>query len=515
VNTFRRAEEKAFMFLSLIAALIATFMLFWIIGSIFIGGIESLTWYFLTTAESETPHIGMGILNAVVGTIVLSTCATIFALPFAFCTAIYLTRYAKDTWCVRALRFFIEVLSGTPSIVLGMFGFLVFVYYLKYFTGGFSLLAGSIALSILIMPVIERATEDAINTVGSDLEEGSYALGSTKWQTIRGITIPVAMSGIMTGAILGFGRAAEESAVVILTAGYTQYMPYMAVKSNPDLMFGAKFYPFQHVIASLPYSVYHAYENSNVIPLSNGFAAAFVLICVVLVINILAKTILWYCTKGKKRSSGSILSSLRKAVFRDSTRPSPPGTVLPAACAAAEIASASRESVILVPEKRIGYTSDSSASSSPTDWTSALTQPVQPSSPVPSIDSGENPHILSFGHHDPDMPWDGSILPDDTRELPVEMDLPSGTITDSRGAGFEAVPLPELFEDKPPAILESRRVRVPGFGGEYEPDVLLAEPGDDLLLMEEPPLTAQPKPTAHPYENWPLMAKNQWENTDV
>jgi ABC-type Fe3+ transport system permease subunit len=140
--------------------------------------------------------------------------------------------------------------------------------------------------------VIERAIEDAIMTVDQSLEEGSYALGATKYQTIRGITLPVALSGIMTGIILGFGRAAEESAVVILTAGYTQFMPELAIRANPKFIFGMKIYPAQDLIASLPYAVYHAYENSNVIPLSNGFAAAFVLICVVLVINLAARVVL-------------------------------------------------------------------------------------------------------------------------------------------------------------------------------------------------------------------------------
>jgi ABC-type amino acid transport system permease subunit len=399
------------------------------------------------------------------------------------------------------------VLSGTPSIVLGIFGLLVLVYYLKPITGGYSLISGSIALTILIVPVIERSIEEAVHTVPHDLEEGSYALGATKWETTRFITIPSALAGIVTGIILGLGRAAEESAVVILTAGYTQFMPEFTFRPNDKLLFNTKIYPFQDLIGSLPYSVYHAYENSNVIPLSNGFAAAFILIMIILFINIIAKMVFWYGSRSLKKSH-PVISSLKKTIFNSEKKNKKLG------------------------EKRFSFSKEpiknlnSSTKDGPSDyfqltrpihptWTSALTQPVQPASPVPSIESGENPHVLSSVHHDPGMPWDDNILPDDTRELPFEMDLPSGTITDNLGAEFEAVPFPELFEDKPPANLESGRVRVPGFGGEYEPDALLAEPGDDLLLMEEPPVTAQPKPTANPYENWPLMAKNQWENTDV
>jgi phosphate transport system permease protein len=219
INWRRRGAELFMKILCLASAIAGSLMLFLIIGSVFIGAIPSLTFYFLMTPESATPHIGMGILNAIVGTVMLSVTATLIAIPLALGTAVYLQRYARPGYLVSAIRFFIEVLSGTPSVVLGMFGFLIFVYYMKAVTGGFSLMSGSIALSILIMPVIERAIEDAIMTVDQSLEEGSYALGATKYQTIRGITLPVALSGIMTGIILGFGRAAEESAVVILTAG--------------------------------------------------------------------------------------------------------------------------------------------------------------------------------------------------------------------------------------------------------------------------------------------------------
>jgi phosphate transport system permease protein len=232
-----------------------------------------------------------------------------------------MTRYAKKSWLTDGFRFMIEVLSGTPSIVIGMFGFLIFVYYMKSVTGGYSLISGSIALSILIMPVMERATEEAILTVPKDLEEGSYALGATKWQTIRDITIPFCISGIITGIILGFGRAAEESAVVIMTAGYSQFMPEFAIKAHPGNIFGIKIYPFQDLVGTLPYAVYHAYENSNVIKLSNGFAAAFILVCVVLCINLSTKAVLSYRLSGKRSRAGvsslfSINSVMKGALSR-------------------------------------------------------------------------------------------------------------------------------------------------------------------------------------------------------
>lgn len=289
--------ERGIQAICAACAALASLMLFLIVGKIFLEGIPSLTWYFLTTPESMTPGLGQGIANAIVGTIVISLCATALAVPLAVMTAIYLQRYARDSVVTRGFRFFIEVMSGIPSIVIGIFGLLVLVYYLKPLFGGYSLIAGSIGLAILIMPVIERATEDAIFAVPQSLEEGSYALGATKWQTIRGITLPTALSGIVTGFILAFGRAAEESAVVILTAGYSQFMPEVAVRANEKFLIGYKIYPFNDVIGTLPYAVYHAYENSNVIPISNAFAAAFILICIILLINLSAKIVLWRCRR--------------------------------------------------------------------------------------------------------------------------------------------------------------------------------------------------------------------------
>lgn len=276
-----------------LAAIFGVAMLIWILGEVFIEGLPSLTPYFLLTPESETPGLGQGIANAIVGSILLSLFATIAATPPALATAIYLQKYAPDNIYTRTLRFFIEVLSGTPSIVVGAFGLLVLVIYLRPFTGGFSLLAGSIGLGILILPVIERAIEDAIAAVPAEIEEGAYAMGANEWQVIRTITLPASLSGILTSIILGFGRAAEESAVVILTAGYSQFMPEFGIKQHEKLFMGLKFYPLQDLVGSLPYAVYHAYENSNVIPMSNAFACAFVLITFVLLINIAAKLVFW------------------------------------------------------------------------------------------------------------------------------------------------------------------------------------------------------------------------------
>ncbi len=317
--TRRQVTEKIAIGLCLVAAMAVVGMLFLIISEIFLNGLPSLSWYFVATPENATPGMGQGIANAVAGTILISLCAVILAAPFGFGTAVYMKRYARDNGITRSFRFLLEVLSGTPSIVVGVFGFLIFVVYMKKITGGFSLIAGALALAILIMPVIERAIEDAIDRVPGELEEGSYALGADKWQTISGITIPTAFTGILTGFTLGFGRAAEESAVVILTAGYTQYLPEFAIRSGSDAVGTVKMYPLQDQVATLPYTVYHAFQNQAMVKASSGFAAAFVLVVIVFTINISGKMLLQR-TVNTGQSDDSLIATIRKKLSKRKKR---------------------------------------------------------------------------------------------------------------------------------------------------------------------------------------------------
>ena len=288
---FRSFTDRTIASLSLCAAFFSAGLLILIFGILFIGALPALSPYFIITPEIATHTYDGAIGNAVAGTIIISVLATIIAVPFALGTAIYLAKYATKNRFTETIRFFIEVLSGTPSIVVGVFGFLLLVVYLKPFSGGYSMIAGSIGLGILIMPVIERAAEEAILSISAELEEGSYALGATKWQTLRQVTLPAATSGILTGIILGFGRSAEESAVVIFTAGYSQFMPEFAIRSNPAMFLGLKFYPLQDLVPTLPVAVYNAFEHANIVRPANGFATAFVLIVVVLGINLAAKAV--------------------------------------------------------------------------------------------------------------------------------------------------------------------------------------------------------------------------------
>ena len=517
----RYLEEKIIFGICLFAATVTAFLLVFIIGKIAIEGLPAINPYFLLTPESDTEGLGRGILNAVIGTILISFFSTIIATPLAIGTAIYLQKYSREGRVTRSIRFFIEVLSGTPSIVLGIFGLFLLVYYMRIFTGGFSLLAGSIALAILILPVIERATETAISALPPGLEEGSYALGATKWQNIRQIVIPSSISGIITGVILGFGRAAEESAVVVLTAGYTQFIPEFGLRADERILFGTRLLPIQDLVGTLPLFVYYGYQNSAMIPIANTFAAAFILIIIVLLINLSAKTIFWYFTRTTKSRSPHLIS-LTRSIFSGNGRFSRTKPLPVAACAAAEIAEAERESTISVqasahhkaqitpspistpaginwketrssnppaapqgsPSAMVGIPSPPT----PSDWTLALTMPIPVASSHPSKKSIATPHPASTqANPSGPLPVDGLLA---VNPAAAGHSLPPAA-HDGGDAGYH-----DLLEDDPDGPAEpdpgsTRRTRHPA----------------GAVLLEEPHI-----PLA---ETWRSMTKNQQENMHV
>ncbi|WP_319507796.1 phosphate ABC transporter permease PstA [uncultured Methanolobus sp.] len=289
----RNFECIFFQFLSYGAATLTALTLIFIIGNIAVQALPSLTFEYLLTSESEHMELGAGIANSIVGSLFLSLGSTILATPIAVGSAIYMKRYAKKSLFTDAFSFFVDVLSGTPSIVLGIFGLFFLVFLMRSYTGGFSLISGVIALAILILPVIERSTENAIDAVPKELEEASYALGAGRYETITKITLPYALGGILTGVVIGVGRAAEESAVVVLTAGYSQFMPEFRIGTKPENIFGLKVYPFQDLVGSLPMCVYRSFEFPSLVSPSKGFAAALVLILIVMFINTVARLIVW------------------------------------------------------------------------------------------------------------------------------------------------------------------------------------------------------------------------------
>ena len=292
------------------AALFAAAMLLYILVVIFLKGVASLNPHFILFSEINTGlGLGTGVGNAIAGTILLAVISTILAIPLGVGTAIYLRKYASDNQFTRFLRLMIEVLSGTPSIVLGIFGVAVLVIYLKPITGGESLIAGAIALGDPDHPGDRTLNRGGTFARALRTGRGQLCTRRNQMANVRNIVIPYALSGIIVGAILGFGRAAEESAVVLLTAGYSQYMPQFRIAVNPNFLLGIKIYPLNDLVGSLPVFLYTSYENSNVFPVSSIFAAGFILIVIVLFINLSAKAILFYATAKTHGHQGDLLSS--------------------------------------------------------------------------------------------------------------------------------------------------------------------------------------------------------------
>lgn len=186
-----------------------------IVGFILVKGLPGITTEFLSQSPSKMGKEG-GIFPIIIGTLYVTLVAVVIATPIGVAAAVYFNEYSRDTRGVRIIRFFTEVLSGIPSIIFGLFGFAFFVVFLGL---GWSILSGGLTLAIMILPTLIRATEESLKTVPMSYREGSLSLGASKWQTIVRVTLPCCKSGVLTGLILGMGRAIGETAAVMLTIG--------------------------------------------------------------------------------------------------------------------------------------------------------------------------------------------------------------------------------------------------------------------------------------------------------
>ncbi|NIA18610.1 MAG: phosphate ABC transporter permease PstA [Simkaniaceae bacterium] len=244
----------------------------YIVMDIVINGLPAITWEFLTQLPRRSGAEG-GILPAILGTIYLVTGAVLVAIPIGMATAIYLTEYAKQDRFNRILRLAIVTLAGVPSIVFGLFGLGLFVIFFGF---GASILSGSLTLAFMILPTIIVSSEESLRAVPISLREGSLALGATKWQTIYTNVLPYALPGMFTGSILGIGRAAGETAPILLTAA-AFFLPRL-----PSSIFDQ--------VMALPYHLYilatqHP-EVQKVLPKQYG--TALVLLFLVLIFNLAA-----------------------------------------------------------------------------------------------------------------------------------------------------------------------------------------------------------------------------------
>ncbi|MBN1870909.1 MAG: phosphate ABC transporter permease PstA [Candidatus Omnitrophica bacterium] len=245
-------------------------------------GIPAIDWQFLT----DIPRKGMregGIFPAIVGTLYLVAGAIVFSLPIGLLAAIYLSEYAKDNALNRIIKLAIVNLAGVPSVVYGLFGLAMFVVFFKF---GASILSGSLTLGIMILPIIITASREALESVPYSFREVSLSLGASKWQTIRHIVLPNAIPGILTGTILGIGRAAGETAPILFTVA-AFYLPKLPKSIFDQAM-------------ALPY---HLYVISTQVPNVDEkirYGTALVLLVLVLFMNLIAIVIRYQFRKRKK-----------------------------------------------------------------------------------------------------------------------------------------------------------------------------------------------------------------------
>ncbi|MFA5039592.1 MAG: phosphate ABC transporter permease PstA [Candidatus Omnitrophota bacterium] len=240
---------------------------------IFKNGMAAINWNFLTAMPSEGMRSG-GIFPAILGTLYLVIGATLCSLPLGILAAIYLSEYAKENALTRTINLAIINLSGVPSVVYGLFGFSLFVMFLKF---GASIVAGALTLAIMNLPVIITSTRESLKAVPDYFREVSLSLGASRWQTVRHAVLPFALPGILTGTILSIARAAGETAPILFTVA-AFYIPHL-----PDSVFDQ--------VMALPYHLYIIATQIPNIPTSYRYGTALVLIVMVLLMNLVATVI--------------------------------------------------------------------------------------------------------------------------------------------------------------------------------------------------------------------------------
>jgi phosphate transport system permease protein len=266
------SERIAFAVLTL-AAISVVVPILLVLGYIVVQGISAISWEFLTAM----PRSGMkegGVLPAIVGTVVLTFGTAIAALPLGVGAAIYLAEYARDTWLTRTIRLAIINLAGIPSVVYGLFGLGLFVLALHM---GTSIVAGSLTLGLMTLPIVISTAEEAILAVPQRFRVVSVSLGGSRWQTIRYQVLPQALPGILTGVILGLERAAGETAPILFTVA-TFYLPQLPTSIFDQTM-------------ALPYHLYVVSTQVPGMPIQVQFGTALVLLALVLSMNVVATVI--------------------------------------------------------------------------------------------------------------------------------------------------------------------------------------------------------------------------------
>lgn len=271
----KRTSDKVFMGLIYVSAGFAVMLLLGMIGYVFFKGIGSVNKTFLTTVTSTLKGT-VGIAGNIVNTIYIVVITLLIATPVGIGSAIYLNEYAKPGKLVRTIEFTTEILSGIPSIIFGLFGM---VFFGTVFDLGYSILTGSLTLTLMVLPLITRNTQEALKTVPNSYRSGALGMGATKWYMIRTILLPSALPGIVTGIILAIGRIVGESAALLFTAGSGYLLP----KAGKGM--------FTKIFESGGTLTIQLYLSMAKAEYDVAFGIAVVLLLIVLAINCLTKIV--------------------------------------------------------------------------------------------------------------------------------------------------------------------------------------------------------------------------------
>lgn len=267
----RLSQAVAFTLFKLMSYSVVAILIF-ILGFIISKGIGVISWEFISSGPKEGMTEG-GIFPAIMGTFYLVLGSSLFSFPIGIMSGIYMNEYAQGSKIATFIRIMTNNLSGVPSVVFGLFGMALFVNTMEF---GDSILAGSLTLGLLSLPLVIRTTEESLKAIESSYREGSLALGATKLQTISRVVLPMAFPNIITGLILSIGRVSGETAPILFTVA-AYFLPQLPTSIFDQVM-------------ALPYHLYVISTSGTNIEASRGIAygTALVLIFIVLLVNIMA-----------------------------------------------------------------------------------------------------------------------------------------------------------------------------------------------------------------------------------
>lgn len=274
----KNLKEKIAFWIFRLLSLIVILVLVWILEFIISRGWHMLNWEFFTSMPEDGMTKG-GIYPAIIGTLCLVAGSMIFAFPLGVMAGIYIHEYTSDSWYKRFIKLMTNNLAGIPSIVFGLFGMALFVDAMGF---GDSIIAGSLTLGLLALPVVIRVTEEALIAIDDTFRQGSYALGATKMQTIRKVILPIAYPNIITGLILSIGRVSGETAPILFTVA-AYFLPKLPTSIYDQVM-------------ALPYHLYVISTSGTKVQESRDMAygTALVLVLFVLILNLIANALRRY-----------------------------------------------------------------------------------------------------------------------------------------------------------------------------------------------------------------------------